>query len=89
MTVISLRNIHILLSACKVDSLSLRRRKKKKKQVDGNKLGIMPECLMASTVNSKGEEGVEILSISSFYLPHRCQNGREPPSWHQLEMHNL
>lgn len=57
--------------------------------MDRNKLGIMHERLMVSTVNSKGEVGGEILSISPFYLLHRCQNGREPPSWHQLEMHNL
>ncbi len=75
-----------MLSASIADSLSL---SKKKNLVDGNKLGIMHECLMVSTVNSKGEVGGEILSISPFYLLHRCQNGREPPSWHQLEMHNL
>lgn len=49
----------------------------------------MHKCLMVSAVNSKGEVGNEILSVSLFYLPHRCQNGGEPPSWHQLEMHNL
>lgn len=82
------RNIHILLSANIVDSLSLSK-KRKKNLVDRNTLGIMLERLMISTVNSKGEVGGEILSISPFYLLHRCQNGREPPSWHQLEMHNL
>lgn len=75
----------MMLSRSNADSLSWSR----KYLVDGNKLSIMHQRLMVSTVNYKGEVGGEILSISPFYLLHRCQNGRESPSWHQLEMHNL
>lgn len=75
----------MMLSRGIADSLSWSR----KYLVDRKKLGIMHTRLMISTVNYKGEVGGEILSISAFYLLHRCQNGRESPSWHQLEMHNL
>lgn len=74
-----------MLSSSIADSLSWSR----KYLVGRNKLSIMHEHMMVSTVNYKGEVGGEILSRSPFYLLHRCQNGRESPSWHQLEMHNL